>query len=300
MKILLRLRPCSQALSLRLAGDPAMAAALGARPNGAGFLFPGWFDAASPVLPALLSSAAGEEISFLRDMRFSARELREAPRLEVLPRKTVAQAPADIEATRRAYAAQEPEPSAGGWRVRLPREIFLSRPVPPDTAAHVDQWTGEHVLGAAAAAALRGSGLSGWRLRPVLHPRTGQPHGDAQHLWTEELLPAASMDSTRFETPCEGHAAGQPTPRRYGCLSYPAGALRGAPDFARTAEPWDAWETPAWTLSPAACGWAGANLKGWAFRPMLEEGTPAHAEHGKLWSALLATLAQHPHAGVMA
>lgn len=277
-----------------------MAAALGARPNGDGFLFPGWFDAASPVLPALLSMTAGEEISFLRDMQFTVGELREAPRLEVLARKTVAQAPPDIEAMRRAYAAQELDPAPGGWRVRLPKEVFLSRPVPPDAAAHVDQWTGEHVLGAAAAAALRGSGLSGWRLRPMLHPRTGQPHGDAMHLWTEELLPAALADPTRFETPDEGGLAGQATPRRYGCLAYAADALRGLPDFARTAEPWDAWQTPSWTVSPAARDWAAVNLKGWAFRPLLEEGSAAHAAHARLWTALLAALAPHPRAGIMA
>jgi hypothetical protein len=37
-----------------------------------------------------------------------------------------------------------------------------------------------------------------------------------------------------------------------------------------------------------------AKLKGWAFRPVLEAGTPLHAAYLEVWSGLLARVAVNP------
>ncbi|HEY0825250.1 MAG TPA: hypothetical protein VGD76_15795 [Ramlibacter sp.] len=294
MKILLRPRLCSEALAHRLASDPRLAAALGPEPNSAvGYLFKKFVDAAGPLLARVLehARAEGEQMSFLRDVQFSAGEIAAASHLEVVCRKTIGQSDAESRATLADYDADALHPTAGRWRVRLPRRMFLGKPVPPDTIAHVDQYTGEYVLGQKAADALRASALQGWELQPVLHWKTLRPEpGVGMHLTTRALLPEALQCASTFEAHDDGPAA-PGTPRRYGALSYARDALDGSPDFARTAEPWCDWSTPQWVVRQRVRTWhEQAGLRGWAFRPVLLEGTPLQREHEERWSAVLAQL----------
>lgn len=291
MKILLALRPCSPGLARRLGADDALAKALGAKPNPAvGFLFPRFFDAGGPVLPRLLALAEGEPVSFLRDVQCSPAELEACSHFEAVCRSTIGQTRADSKATMAAYHQDSLHPTSSRWAVRLPQRIYLSKPVADTAITHVDEWTGEYVVGAQAAQALRASGLTGFELRPVLHHRNGDAGELAQHLVARELLPAALEDQTIFETFDDGPR--QPsTPRRYGFLSYAAGALEGSPDFARTAEPWGAWRTPVWIVRQRARGWFDAQaVRGWKFQPVLDAGTRLHAEHAQRWDDLLGTL----------
>jgi hypothetical protein len=174
--------------------------------------------------------------------------------------------------------------------VRLPQAIFLSKPVPPRAIAHVDQWSGEYVMGSDAVRALRESSLTGYVLRPILHPRTRAARDGGMHLCTGALLPPALFGPSTYETFAGGPA--QPSqPRRYGLLSYAPGALDAAPDFARTAEPWEDWDTPTWVVRRGVRQWfEGAGLRGWGLRPVLQEGTAPHREHEERWQGLLARL----------
>ena len=291
MKILLALRPCSPGLARRLAADDALAKALGAKPNPAvGFLFPRFFDASGPVLPRLLALAEGEPVSFLRDLQCSPAELEGSSHFEAVCRSTIGQTRADSKATMAAYHQDSLHPTASRWAVRLPQRIYLSKPVAGTAISHVDEWTGEYVLGAQAAQALRTSGLTGFELRPVLHHKTGEPSEMAEHLVARELLPAALEDATTFETFDDGPR--QPsTPRRYGLLSYAEGALEATPDMARTAEPWGAWRTPVWIVGQRARGWfESQQVKGWKFQPVLQAGSRLHGEHTRRWDELLQAL----------
>ena len=291
MKILLALRPCSPGLARRLGADEALARALGAKPNPAlGFLFPRFFDAAGPVLPRLLALAEGEPVSFLRDVQCSPSELEGCTHFEALCRSTIGQTRADSKATMAAYHQDSLHPTASRWAVRLPQRIYLSKAVAPTSISHVDEWTGEYVLGVQAAQALRASGLTGFELRPVLHSRNGEAGDLGEHLVARELLPAALEDSTTFETFDDG--ARQPsTPRRYGLLSSASGALQDSPDLARTAEPWGAWRTPAWIVRQRARAWfEQQEVRGWKFQPVLDAGSRLHAEHTRRWEDLLGTL----------
>lgn len=291
MKIMLALRPCSPGLAQRLAADDALARALGAKPNPAvGFLFPRFFDAAGPVLPRLLELAQGEPVSFLRDVQCSPADLEAATHFEAVCRSTIGQTRADSKATMAAYHQDSLHPTSSRWSVRLPQRIYLSKPVADGAISHVDEWTGEYVVGPQAAQALRTSGLTGFELRPVLHHKTGEAHEAGHHLVARELLPAALEDHTTFETFDDGPR--QPsTPRRYGLLSYADGALAGSPDLARTAEPWGAWRTPVWIAGQRARAWFEAQqVKGWKFQPVLAAGSRLHAEHTQRWNDVLGTL----------
>jgi len=291
MKIMLALRPCSPGLAQRLAADDALAKALGAKPNAAvGFLFPRFFDASGPVLPRLLELAQGEPVSFLRDLQCSPAELDACSHFEAICRSTIGQTRADSKATMAAYHQDSLHPTASRWSVRLPQRIFLSKAVADGAISHVDEWTGEYVVGAQAAQALRTSGLTGFELRPVLHHKTGEGHEGGHHLVARELLPAALEDATTFETFDDGPR--QPsTPRRYGLLSYAAGALEASPDLARTAEPWGAWRTPVWIVRQRTRAWfEAAQVRGWKFQPVLDAGTRLHAEHTQRWGDVLGKL----------
>lgn len=294
MKLLLRPRLSSPALAHRLAAEPSLAKALGAEPNGAvGFLFKRFFDAQGPLLAQVLAHAAaeGERMSFLWDVQFSAAEAAAASHLQVVCRKTVAQSASERSATLNDYRADALHPTGSRWQVRLPRRVFLSKTVPPATIAQVDQYTGEFVLGAAAAQALAAADFRGWQLQPVLHWKTLLPQPElGMHLTTQGLLPAALEGPTRFETFDNG--PGQPsTPRRYGALSYAPQSLAATPDFGRTAEPWGAWSTPQWIVRQRVRAWVERNqLVGWNFWPVLEEGTALQREHQTRWHDVLAQL----------
>ena len=289
MKIHFTLRLVSADLANRLAADPLIAKALRPQPNPfVGFLFPKAIDAAGPVLPRLLELAGSERLSFLRHMTFSPAELQQASHLEVLCRVTIGQTRADTTATHAAYAAESLHPPASRWRVRLPQRIVLSKPVRPDTIPHVDQWTGEYAMGSQAAQSLQASGLTGWTLRPLLLHRGGEAAD--KHLTTGELLPPALEDGTRFETFDNGPRAPS-TPRRYGLLSYPAGALADSFDFARTAEPWGEWSTPLWVVRQPVRQWfIDSGLRGWGFYPVLQEGSELHRQHAQQWKQALSIL----------
>ena len=291
MKIMIALRPCSPGLAHRLAADSTLAKSLGAKANPAvGYLFPRFFDAAGPVLPRLLQLAQGETVSFLRDVQCTPAEVEAASHLEAVCRSSIGQSRADSKATMAAYHMDTLHPTASRWSVRLPQRIYLSKPVAEGAISHVDEWTGEYVLGPQAAQALQASGLTGFELRPVLHHKTNEPTEAGRHLVTRELLPAALEDVTTFETFDEGPR--QPsTPRRYGLLAYDQGALEASPDLARTAEPWGAWRTPVWIVRQRARGWfESAQVRGWKFQPVLEEGSRLHAEHTQRWDDLLGRL----------
>lgn len=291
MKIMLALRPCSPGLAQRLAADEALAKALGAKAHPAlGFLFPRFFDASGPILPRLLELSGGEPVSFLREVQCSPAELASCTHFEAVCRSTIAQTRADSKATMAAYHSDSLHPTASRWSVRLPQKIYLSKPVAGSAITHVDDWTGEYVVGPQAAQGLRASGLTGFELRAVLQHENAAAHDPGQHLVARELLPAALEDATTFETFDDGPR--QPsTPRRYGLLSYAAGALEGSPDLARTAEPWGAWRTPVWIVHQRARAWfESAQVRGWKFQPVLDAGSRLHAEHSQKWEHVLGQL----------
>lgn len=294
MKIKLLVRPCSPGLAARIAGDGELGRKLGARANAAvGFLFPKAFDAQGPLLGRLLALAQDEALSFLRDVEWRDDELDGASHLEVIARVTSGQTRAEAMHTLAAFKATPLQATHGRWSVRRPTTLFVSRALPGHTIAHVDQWTGEFVVGAAVAAGLRQSGLTGFELRPVQQLRK-PVREDAFHLVSSATLPEAQFDATGWVDP-DG------TPRRYGALAYAPGALSGSADFARTAEPWCAWQVPAWVVTQAVRRlYADSGWRGWGFRPLLVSGSAAHEEHLERWRSVLARLAAHGRASVMA
>jgi hypothetical protein len=291
-------------LAGRLGTDPDLARLAGAEPNAAvGFVFKRWFDASNPGLDQVLAAARelGERVDLLCDTVFTARELDGRAHYEVVCRSTVGQTTREAE---RQLAEDRNEPlrdTGSAWHVRLPARIYLSRAsrVQPDTISHVDQYTGEYVAGMGVVAALERSGLRAPETRPVVRLGPGAAPADVRHLYTEHFLaPALFGRRSMLETFDDGPGAPS-TPRRYGCLAYPPGALDAGLDFARTAEPWAGHQRPGWAVSGRARKWFEAErLRGWAFRPLLVEGEVLEREHEARWGELLDRIAAHPGAAI--
>ncbi len=138
-------------------------------------------------------------------------------------------------------------------------------------------------MGVGASRMLTKAGLSGWLLAPVLHWKTGAACPEiGMHLSSESLWPAVSESLTHGQTS---------DPQRLRLLSYEHSAIAEAPDFGRTAEPWGSWQTPQWLVSQRVRQWVEANgVKGWAFWPVLKEGSELHAVHDGLWERTLRML----------
>ncbi len=286
MKLLLRPQLCSPGLSRRLAADSALAHELGAVPNPAvGFLFKKAIDSESPAMLNLLrhAEALGERVSFLRDMQFGSAELTHATHLEVVCRKSAAQTSAERSKTLEDYRSLTLQETASRWPVRIPTCVYLSKPIADDTIVQVDQYTGEYAMGVGAGRLLNEAGFCGHLLAPVRHWKTGAAcPGIGMHLSSEQLWPAVSASLTKGQLS---------VPQRTRLLSYERSAFADAPDFARTAEPWGSWGTPQWIVSQRVRGWVAANgLKGWAFWPVLEEGTALHDLHDAVWERALRLL----------
>jgi hypothetical protein len=248
-----------------------------------------------------VAAELGERVDPLCDTVVTARELDGRAHFEVVCRSTVGQTAREAE---RQLADDQNEPlrdTGSAWSVRLPSRVYLSRAsqVKPDSISHVDQYTGEYVAGAGAVAALERSGLRVPEARPVFRLGAGAPPSGVRHLHTEVFLPPALFGRrSMFETFDDG-PRGPSTPRRYGCLTYPPGALDPAIDFARTAEPWAGDHRAGWAVSGRTRAWFEAErLRGWAFRPLLVDGEPLQQEHEDRWARLLDRLAEHPGAAI--
>ena len=295
MRIRLAVRPCDPVLADRLAADLFLARALGPKPNAAvGWLFPKWFDAQGDVLPRLLSLAAGEEVSFLRDVSFEESELDAARLLEAVARVTARQTRAEAEHTRQAYLSEALQPTTGRWAVRRPLRLWLSAAVRDDTIAHVDQWTGEFVVGAGVATAMQGSALRGGEFRPLYRVR-GAVRQDAFHLASACTMGSVVFDATAW-------VVREGTPRRLGALVLGASEMDEAveaADLLRTAEPWGSWQTPVWVVSPTVRRlFQRSAWRGWAFRPVLEAGGTLHERHASAWAHVMRMLKDHGRATV--
>lgn len=221
-----------------------------------------------------------------------AGELASVGHFEAVCRLVAPETDADRErntATVRATAERD----AGGFApIRLARGFVLSRlRLRPNQVASIGDWTGEYVVGPALARALETAGCTGHVLLPVGDPRTGRERPDCHQIFGEAVLPPALVDCS-----VERIVSRFPEERglrHLGCLSYRPGQLSGRPDLDRTAEPWaGSWGWPSWVVSARVVAlFRASRLRGWAFRPVLVEGTDLHGQYLARWERLRSLVA---------
>lgn len=249
---------------------------------------------ADPALARVL--AACDDVGGLSvggETVFAPAELRHTTHFEVVCRMLARERPRDYEHNA-ALVRATPTRDAGGYRpIRLPAGFLLTRAqVKPNAAAMIGDWTGEYVLGPAAAGAIVAAGCNGFSLRPVYADEAGRPFAGGMQIYSEAITPPVLLDASVNEV--DGgtfEEAGLRQPM--GCLAYGAEDLAGCADFSRTAEPWgSAHGMPAWIVTRTVVDtWKKNRLRGWHFRPVLLGGTDVYERYVDAWQTLRAMIA---------
>ncbi len=265
--------------SQELRRDPEIAAAFDL--SGPAF----WADPHTPAFERLFDITRGTDGLWLRPhFEFTTREIAGAPRLQVRP-TTIVGSRELADRNLAALRAVPPRDAGAFAGVRLLRGLALKRAnLKPNRVGRLDDWLAEYVAGSEVLRVFKEASISGFEPAPVDDGR-GQPLPGIAQLYCEHLLPVSETNATAEPYADEsGARVGQS-----GCLTYRASDLEGQPDCARTAEPFEANDVPAWTVSPRVARlFREHGLKGWAYRPVLVAGTPLAAEYDHHWNRVLA------------
>ena len=233
-------------------------------------------------------------------LEFSKQEVGAARFLNLRCRKVVPDSNADFVRMRKEIDALPWVGEDPDRRFRLPNRLFLSRlDLRPNQIGGVGQWSAEYVAAAGICAGFLEDGLSGLAALPVYHTKSGRPFDGYAQLYSESVLPNRIIDSaslpigstrgpSRVNTALIGDERGY---HAWGCLCYSAEALANAKDFNRTGERMVSFEFPEWIVTQRVRGCYQARLlRGWAFEPVLEQGTGAFDVHEQLWQSFYALL----------
>ena len=284
-------------ITLRIAARPDARAAILRDPDLArtaertGMIFE--IDANDPLLDRLLDLTRNTSgVSINPVMTFSSAELAQARWFQPECRGKIVKESKQDYAANRARLDATPFQQAHGRElpIKIIDRLTFSKVdnVAANAFACAGDWMAEFLAGAAVAAAFRDASLADYEMRQVVDAKTGAPQADVFHLFTASIMPPAELDATTIQLNTETRSW-----RELGCLSYAPATAAG--DFNRTAENFSNNYMPIWVVSPRVRDCVqDAKLKGWAFRPVLETGTPLHAAYLQTWSGLLARVAVNP------
>ena len=176
--------------------------------------------------------------------------------------------------------------------IRLIDRIALTKvAIAPNAVGCATHWMPEFVLPRAIADAFREDGLTGFETRPVMNSKAGQPHADFFLLYSSSIMPEAERDVTTLDQ----RATDNPAWRELGALSYQFDGGEEPRDFNRTAENWSNHHLPLWIVSQRVREVVTRRkFKGWAYRPVLEKGSPLHAEYLAMWTAAVDRIRENP------
>jgi len=246
----------------------------------------------NPKLEEFLRAAAKQGAFDINPwMVFTPAEIAKAEFLRLHPRKVVNDSVADYEqlcahTDSLSWIGDDPK-----FRCRLPERLNLSKiRLQPNHVAVVGQWTAEFVVPQAVRSIFEAANLTGIEFRPIFHTRTGEAFEDFFHLYANHLLARRELDLASPEIR-SSHVEEQGYDAM-GCLCYDRGTLNDAPDFSRTGEGNVGFQFPDWIVRSRVRKVFKENLlKGWAFEPALELGTPLHEKYDDLWSSFYRVLA---------
>ena len=211
--------------------------------------------------------ATATKVVFLRDMRWSAQEMRLAKAFLVARGQTVAQ-------PRALYDKQQAHAIRSG-KIRGFRPVFMNRTIPSGSFRFMDQWSNELLaaedVGRAWPAEFRGAQLE------------AIPGAEGLlHVFIHQAMAPTTWDDTL----CWDDS----TPRHRGTLCYPEETLRGDWDLARTAEPFGCQGTGLVLASRRFYQWyRDQGWKGLHFWPVWADDSAQCREHQALWREVLAS-----------
>lgn len=247
-----------------------------------------------PALRLLEITRASAGSMFFPVLSFDAEELAGVALLQPQCRKVARETDRDYRLNNERLKAMRPIHVGADFETRLLDRICLGRQaVGPRTIARLAEWTIEYVAAAGVVDAFLEAGLTGLDTRPVFDSRTNAPHAGCRQLYATNLMPPLVRDgSLRRQTAEKGPEVSF---AQLGCLVYPAGTRIGLRDFNRTAEPFTWFGSPDWVLTRRVLeAYERSGMKGWAFLPVLEQGTPLQREFSTRFERVRARIASNP------
>ena len=280
MQLLLRIAPRPETTRV-LALDPIVAAAC----DLADLVFV--LDTSSEVFRRIVAISRDTPGMWLNPVvQFSRREIAGSAWLQLETRgKIVGETPREYEHNETVLKRCPLVSARQGTQIRLPENLALSKiKLKPNEIGAVTNWLPEWVVPNFVTEVFRAAGLRCWKAKPLVNFRDNSFILGFAQLFTDAILPPAILDhTTRAVELAEGGGW-----RQLGCLTYEAEDLaRLKADFLRTAEDWSAFNVPIWVISRAVRECFERNkLRGWAFRPVLEAGSPLQQEYTNIWENL--------------
>ena len=228
-------------------------------------------------------------------VQFSRREIAGSAWLQLEARgKIVGETPREYEHNETVLKRCPLFSARPGTQIRLPENLALSKiKLKPNEIGAVTDWLPEWVVPNCVTEVFRAAGLRCWKTKPLVNVRDQSFIPGFAQLFTDAILPPAIFDDTTRNL----GPAGGGTWKELGCLTYKAEDLaRLTADFLRTAEDWSPFQVPIWVISRAVRECFERNkLRGWAFRPVLEAGSPLQQEYTNIWENLFRLIGPFPN-----
>ena len=250
------------------------------------------FDACSPEFDRLLAlSKGGRGCWFNSWMEFTAGELAQSRFFQLECRgKVIREKGGDWDLNIARLQSLPFITTGPGASIRLPDRIALrGATLGPNGVACATDWMAEFVVSKDVGRIFESEALTGFTLRPVFDSKTKGEHDTMFQLYTDNIMPRALVDAT---TPAHRGQTDTDARRQLACLTYDFGGDPPAADFHRTAEAWSNNDMPVWIVTARVrdC-FIRHKLRGWAFRPVLEVGTPLYLSYRQLWDDVFTRVA---------
>jgi hypothetical protein len=227
-------------------------------------------------------------------MTFTAAETAAARYLQLQCRgKIINETPADSAKNLEIVAAAGFQTMGGRQLpIKLLERFALTKiTIAPNAIGCAAHWSPEFVVPRAIADAFKEEALTGCEVRPLLDAKTGRPHADFFLLYSASIMPEADRGATMIDQRATD-AGGW---RELGALTYDFDGRQPPADFNRTAENFGSNHLPFWIVSQRVReAMQQRGFKGWGYLPVLQKGTPLHADYTRMWKEALDRIAVNP------
>lgn len=177
-------------------------------------------------------------------------------------------------------------------KIKLVKNMSLSKIELDENAIGGTKLLEEFVISDFVAELFQKYGLTGFAKLPIYNPKTKNYHQNFFQPYTDNIMPLSVVN---LSTIIRANGNDNYSYRELGCLTYHLKDIEKAKDFNRTAENWASNNMPIWIVSSRTkkC-YEDNKLKGWYFRPVLQEGSVLYLEYVEKWETLFRRIRINP------
>ena len=267
-----------------------------------------------------ISTSAKEGTWFNPRMEFTESELDRCDYFRPVCRGPVfKESDADYKQTTKYYESLSPVEPTPGHRVKLFDRLWVkARKLRGDTIAGAKEWLGEYIFPREVADIFDKSDLQGYEWKEVVDRKAKKPFAHLRLLYTNRFMPKAQivvhppkptpfaarmgetmrrvgLTSEQVESVSQKVESEDRRERLYGCVCYKTLPQVGSSGFFRTIELWGGAWSPLWVVSRKVHEvYREHRMRGWVFRPILEEDSELFQTHKELWEQFFHAIRVNP------